>query len=790
MRILYLSFLCILFSQVRVIAAPDLVYVWVRNAEDIALLRQSAVDLDEHHSVYPGGQAVVYADAHEQAALRALGFELHVEIEDLPSYYAQRAAKRSRAGGGSMGGFRTLAEIETELDRLTADFPDIVSRKFSIGQSHEGRDIWAIRISDYPNTYEPAEPVAWFDALHHAREPMSGESLLLFARWLGEHYPDDATVMRLAESRNILLIPCVNPDGYEYNRQNHPNGGGLWRKNRRDNSFASAWGVDLNRNYNWAWGPQWAGSSGDPASNMFRGSAPFSEPETAAIRDLLAEQTPLMSVSVHSYGNEWMYPWGYQADETPDAALFRAYADAMTAANGYASETAWELYGITNGVSDDYQYGTHGTLAFTAEVGAYSDGFWPAPSRIPALFDAVRPALLMLAQWSGAWAELSAPIWTETAGNGDAWFDPGEAWSLYFHVKNQGSKPLQATLTISSPSLATPVVMPLNVPPRMETLSGSFPIRFDENIAEITLHADYEGAVSTRMLKIRLGPQRRVIHDDMESENFGWEVARTDSTWEYLVPEHSVSDDRIVLPGDDDSGGKGTHCWMTTADTSADSTTWLTSPVFRADGLQSLELEYARWFASRSGAAGNGRFVAEASNDGGAAWTVLEEITNVNAWQTVRFDLTDYFPALSNQMQLRFRNEPDDDLTEACIDDFVLRTHEKSPVLAVWGPGAQKSFARIFLHGDEQVSVDLFWSFEAFSAEEEGRHFPGIAGTVYLTGEIQPLFSDVTDTEGLADWTVQVPVLLSGRTVYLQALLDGNGDHPALSTLASVYIAP
>ncbi len=122
-----------------------------------------------------------------------------MEIENLTEYYAQRAAKDKQAQcrtalSASMGGFRTLADIESALDWLANRFPHQVSQKFSIGTSIEGRELWAIRLSDIPNQYEADEPTVWFDALHHAREAMSAEALLRFAYDLAAQYSVDADI--------------------------------------------------------------------------------------------------------------------------------------------------------------------------------------------------------------------------------------------------------------------------------------------------------------------------------------------------------------------------------------------------------------------------------------------------------------------------------------------------------------------------------------------------------------------------------------------------------------------
>jgi carboxypeptidase T len=506
-----------LFSS-RTEAAPlsqpiDLVHVQIQDRKELARLRQSATDLDVHYRTLQQGIAIIYANDIEQARLKSLGFNFRVMIENLSDYYAKRATKNVRqAATGSMGGFRTFAEIEQTLNHLASRFPHIVSEPFSIGQSDEGRDIWAIRLSDNPNSYEPSEPTAWFDALHHAREVMSGESLLLFAEWLATSYSTDQTVARLIDSRNILLIPCVNSDGYEYNRQQHPNGGGLWRKNRRPYGDGKRYGVDLNRNYGW----EFRYDIDDPASNNYQGIAHFSENETAAIRDLLVQQTPTMSISVHTYGNEWMYPWGYTNLITPDNNIFYHYASQMVDTNGYIADTAWNLYGTTRGASDDYHYGKHHSIAFTVEIGSPEDGFWPNPSRIPTLFQAVQPGYRMVTQWAGAWVDILSPIWTEVQGNQDEWFDAGEVWRLSLRVKNEGVLPLDAEISVSSKTPNMTIEgepFTVSIAPRQTAVSQSLDIHFAESMNSEISHLleialNYEGTISYEPLKIWLGQAR------------------------------------------------------------------------------------------------------------------------------------------------------------------------------------------------------------------------------------------------------------------------------------------
>jgi hypothetical protein len=136
-----------------------------------------------------------------------------------------------------MGGFKTLAEIGAEMDRLASTYPSIVSPKFSIGTSIEGRPIWAMRVSDSPTIEEAGEPRVFLDAIHHAREPMGGEAALLFAL---TSWPRAARRSRGPPREGGDLRPACQPDGYRYSRTVPAAADG--RESRRNNgsgSFAS-----------------------------------------------------------------------------------------------------------------------------------------------------------------------------------------------------------------------------------------------------------------------------------------------------------------------------------------------------------------------------------------------------------------------------------------------------------------------------------------------------------------------------------------------------------------------
>ncbi|HVG41042.1 MAG TPA: M14 family zinc carboxypeptidase, partial [Chitinophagaceae bacterium] len=170
----------------------------------------------------------------------------------------------------TFGGYYNYAQMSTAMDKMVISYPGLV-QKISIGKSAELRDIWASKISDNVTADEEGEPEVLYTGLQHAREAIGGSSLIFFMEYLLENYEKDIRIKNLVDNREFYIIPCVNPDGWEYNRSLNANGGGGWRKNRSkvdsvviitpakgknpaDTSVTYEYGVDLNRNYGIDWG--------------------------------------------------------------------------------------------------------------------------------------------------------------------------------------------------------------------------------------------------------------------------------------------------------------------------------------------------------------------------------------------------------------------------------------------------------------------------------------------------------------------------------------------------------
>ena len=224
-------------------------------------------------------------------------------------------------------GFHTYWEMVAEVEAAAAAHPTIVQRR-SIGKSHIGRDIWAVKVSDHVANDEP-EPEVLFDGLHHGNEHMSQEMTLAILKWLTTGYGHDTRVTNLVNSREVWIIFGLNPDGATYDikgRTYHD-----WRKNLQPTPGSSSVGTDLNRNYDYRWGCC-GGSSSNPASWRYRGPSRFSAPETRAFRDFVisrvvgGRQQIRTAISFHTTGRldsvpVWLHtrrrPVRHQRDRSP-----------------------------------------------------------------------------------------------------------------------------------------------------------------------------------------------------------------------------------------------------------------------------------------------------------------------------------------------------------------------------------------------------------------------------------------------------------------------------------------
>ncbi len=451
-------------------AAPD------RPVRRIAEIAVSAVEADaifeaggdilaRHHDAY---HALLTDAAYAQLAAR--GIPMKVTVEDVDTAYAAYRSNLKRGRAEDFTDYHNNAAVVAILERIAGQYPNLTTLE-TIGESLEGRPIYALRVSENPATAD-AKPAILIMGCHHAREWISVEVPLYYADYLTEQFRRDGDVTRLLKRTDIWIVPVVNPDGFEYSWTDDR----WWRKNRRpseysvassyresdggqtrewtlsidsdvpqfiysvtvdgvSNDFASDWltdengdvdvvlstsdgtfpprfppsadgarlvvnrdevatytggngvwtaagdginayGVDNNRNYGYEWGLD-IGSSGHPRSETYRGPAPFSEPETQVIRDLMDSREFLSAISYHNYSQLILYPKGYSYAPVANAREYHQLALEMaTLINSSHADPSYN-YGFgqgslilypTSGDFTDWAHHVKGALAYTIEV--------------------------------------------------------------------------------------------------------------------------------------------------------------------------------------------------------------------------------------------------------------------------------------------------------------------------------------------------------------------------------------------------------------------------------------
>jgi carboxypeptidase T len=204
----------------------------------------------------------------------------------------------TRQGGNASLNFSeyvSYSRMINYIQGLQNHYPRLVQVK-TLGQTYDGHDIWAVKISDNVKKSDDQgnqhEPDVLYVGLHHGGEWMSTAFNLYFINYLVTAYNDPENenhtrVRWMLDNRELWFVPMLNPDAYIYNGDGDFDSKTNWRKNREPNYAAGsetalpegAWGTDLNRNYQWHWGDEinedntgdGRGSSWNPYSSVYRG---------------------------------------------------------------------------------------------------------------------------------------------------------------------------------------------------------------------------------------------------------------------------------------------------------------------------------------------------------------------------------------------------------------------------------------------------------------------------------------------------------------------------------------
>ncbi|KES04888.1 hypothetical protein BU52_22880 [Streptomyces toyocaensis] len=472
----------------------------------------AAVDFVEHGTIY------VTATGAEVRSIRRLGFT----VERVPPAPSDRATDGAAAGfPPADAGYHDYAETVAELDRIVDAYPGL-AQKSVVGKSHEGRDIVALKISDNVGTDED-EPEVLFNANIHAREHLTTEQALYLADLFTSRHGSDTRVTNVVDSREIWIIPMLNPDGSEYD---HATGSyRSWRKNRQPNAGTSSVGTDLNRNFGYKWGCC-NGSSGSPSSDTYRGSAPFSATETRVLRDFVlsrrvgGEQQIKAHIDIHSYSELILWPFGYTYSDTDTGlsadqeATFRTIGQQMAATNGYTPQQSSDLY-ITDGDSIDWMWGDQGIWSYVFEMypaSAYP-GFYPPDEVIPEQTARNKESVLTLAEYADCpyraigkqdkyCADAPAHDFSVVAEPSAGSTDPGGRTTATVRTATTAGEPQQATLTAAGlPAGATAAFEPetlttgesstLTVTTTAGTPPGTYPVTVTATGEHTTRTATY-----------------------------------------------------------------------------------------------------------------------------------------------------------------------------------------------------------------------------------------------------------------------------------------------------------
>ncbi|MFJ6647372.1 M14 family metallopeptidase [Streptomyces sp. NPDC091290] len=369
------------------------------TAADRTALQRTGVSVDaaDDHGVVVSGRA------GQIKKLRALGYDV-TPLGAVPDRSAGYGDVRLYDFPTADSRYHNYAEMTTEINTVVAANPSLVSRRV-IGTSYQGRDIVALKISDNVGTDE-AEPEVLFTHHQHAREHLTVEMALYLLRELTSGYGSDARVTGLVNSREIWIVPDLNPDGGEYDIATGSYRS--WRKNRQPNSGSSSVGTDLNRNWAYRWGCC-GGSSGSTSSETYRGARAESSPEVKVVANFVrsrivgGKQQITAGIDFHTYSELVLWPFGYTYSDTTtgmtadDRNAFATVGRRMAASNGYTPEQSSDLY-ITDGSIDDWLWGDQRIFSYTFEMYPRSGGggFYPPDEVIERETSRNRDAVLQL----------------------------------------------------------------------------------------------------------------------------------------------------------------------------------------------------------------------------------------------------------------------------------------------------------------------------------------------------------------------------------------------------------
>lgn len=711
--------------------------VSVSARDQVEWLAREGFDLAAVHLPPPAGSGEgsveVIANRAEAKRIAAKGLSIRrIERRAAPGRpsAAPSSAKSAAStlppgfGGGKLGGYYDLAEIEALLDHYAATYPAIVAPKIVIGTSVEGRPIHALKVSDAPGVSEN-EPRILIDALHHAREPASMQTAFLLLHRLVADYGVDPEITGLVNGREIFFIACVNPDGYAHNAAIAPAGGGLWRKNRAVLPGGCV-GVDLNRNYAFQFGIDDVGSSPNPCAESYRGPAPLSEPESRAVEAFAAQLGVRVAVSLHAHGRQMIHPFGHALLAPSDLAVYEAHGEMLAASNGYVFGAVSDTVGFANGNYVDHMHSVIGAEAWAFEIGT---SFWPSMSELLEVAESNLAPLRRLIAVAGSDLEVIGVTAVDVGGDLDGHPEPGELVEPRIVLRNLGrmaAAPFSLSIAPVDPSIAAPgagAAGPVLAPLGQTTIGkNALRLALPTTLApgtrvELLVTIAFDGRTVTRAASFDVGARRVLAEDDAESD-LGWALGipgddATTGRWTRGDPIGVTHGLEVATPEDDASPGSGARCFVTGIGSSVpgqddvdDGATTLESPLFDLSECVSPRLVLSRFYWCSKA---DSPLSFSISNDGGATYHPLGDLTGrPNSWRTSEWIVSDLV-APTDRMKLRVvaSDEQNTSVVEAAIDELAIIDFGTRPHATVWGRPRLGKTVQLSIAGARELPVAL-----------------------------------------------------------------------------------
>ncbi|XP_075809688.1 carboxypeptidase A1 [Microtus pennsylvanicus] len=313
---------------------------------------------------FPSVQSVkVFLESHD------ISYE--IMIEDVQSLLdeeqKQMSAFRARAlttDTFNYATYHTLDEIYEFIDQLVAENQHLVS-KIQIGNTYEGRPIYVLKFS----TGGTNRPAAWIDTGIHSREWVTQASGVWFAKKITTDYEKDPILKAILEKMDIFLEIVTNPDGFVYTHKTNR----MWRKTRSRIQGSLCVGADPNRNWDAGFGL--SGASSNPCSDTYHGKSANSEVEVKSIVDFVKTHGNIKAfISIHSYSQLLLYPYGYKSDAVPDKEeldnLAKSAVTALTSLYGtkYKYGSIIDTIYQASGNTIDWTYSQGIKYSFTFEL--------------------------------------------------------------------------------------------------------------------------------------------------------------------------------------------------------------------------------------------------------------------------------------------------------------------------------------------------------------------------------------------------------------------------------------